>query len=60
VITLLLLLLAQNTAPADVQSVYMAGWEAARQAARVGGSPESLAPVHLAIARLERMAEGTH
>ena len=59
VIPLLLILLAQN-APPDVQGEYLRGWEAARLAARVGGSPESLASVDLAIARLERLAGGMH
>jgi hypothetical protein len=45
---------------ADVHTIYARGWDAARAAARVGGSPESLAPVHLAIARLERLAAGQH
>ena len=58
-IALLLLLLAQNPG-ADVETVYLRGWEAAREAARVGGTPESLAPVHLAIALLERIAGGAH
>ena len=47
-------------ATSDVQSVYLRGWEAAREAARVGGSPESLAPVREAIAELERLAGGAH
>ena len=58
-IPLLILLLVQNPG-ADVQSVYLRGWEAAREAARVGGSAESLVPVREAIAALERLAGGTH
>jgi len=45
---------------AEVEAVYVRGWEAAQAAARVGGSPESLAPVRDAIATLERMAAGAH
>jgi hypothetical protein len=65
-IPFLLLLGQQNsscppTCPdGDVREIYTRGWDAARAAARVGGSPESLAPVHLAIARLERLAAGAH
>lgn len=66
-IALLILLLAQDAGcsagicpPADIQSVYLRGWEAARAAAREGGSPESLAPVREAIAALEQMAGGAH
>ena len=58
-IALLVLFLAQNPVT-DVQSVYLRGWEAAREAARVGGSAESLAPVRDAIAALERLARGAH
>ena len=47
-------------ATSDVQSIYLGGWEAAREAARVGGSPESLAPVREAITALERLAGGAH
>ena len=46
--------------PAEVEAVYLQGWDAAQAAARVGGSPESLAPVREAIATLERMAAGDH
>jgi hypothetical protein len=64
----LLVLLAQQTPPCvppacaseDVLEIYMQGWAAARDAARVGGSPVSLAPVDLAIARLDRLAAGAH
>jgi hypothetical protein len=45
---------------AEVEAVYVRGWDAAQDAARVGGSPESLAPVRDAIATLERMAGGAH
>jgi hypothetical protein len=44
----------------EIESVYLRGWDAAEAAARVGGSPESLAPVRDAIATLERMAGGFH
>lgn len=54
-----MILLVQSPA-ADVQSVYRRGWEAAREAARVGGSPASLEPVRRAIADLERLADGAH
>jgi hypothetical protein len=47
-------------ATSDVQSIYLGGWEAAREAARAGGPPESLAPVRAAIAALERLAGGAH
>ena len=47
-------------ATAVVQSTYLRGWEAAREAARVGGSPEALAPVVEAITALERLAGGAH
>lgn len=46
--------------PTEIEAVYRRGWAAAESAARVGGSPESLAPVRDAIAVLERMAGGTH
>ena len=66
-VSLLLLLAPQTPAcepptcePVEVHDIYMRGWEAAREAARVGGSPMSLAPVDLAIARLERLAAGAH
>lgn len=58
-ILLIVFLLAQNSGT-DVESVYLRGWDAARAAARVGGSPESLAPVRDAIARLDQMAAGAH
>lgn len=45
---------------AEIEAVYRRGWDAAESASRVGGSPESLAPVREAIALLERMAGGTH
>ena len=45
---------------AEIEAVYMRGWEAAQAAARVGGSSESLAPVRDAMATLERMAAGAH
>jgi hypothetical protein len=45
---------------AEVATVYAQGWTAAEQAARVGGSPESLVPVREAIATLDRMAAGVH
>ena len=51
---------AEVCTPADVEAVYVAGWDAAQAAARVGGSAESLAPVRDAIATLERMAGGHH
>jgi hypothetical protein len=47
-------------ATSEVQSVYLRGWEAAREAARVGGPPESLAPVREAITTLEGLAGGGH
>jgi len=43
-----------------VESVYLAGYTAARAAFASGGSPESLAPVRAAIAELERLAAGQH
>src|SRR6476620_3182241 len=46
--------------PAEIEAVYRRGWDAAESASRVGGSPESLAPVRAAIATLERMAGGAH
>lgn len=63
-----LLTLAFQTGPcraavctaAEIEAVYVRGWDAAQAAARVGGSPESLAPVRDAIATLERMAGGAH
>src|SRR5688500_14899175 len=42
-------------ATSDVQSIYLRGWEAAVEAARVGGPPEALAPVRAAVADLERL-----
>jgi hypothetical protein len=45
---------------AEIEMVYLQGWQAAEAAARVGGSPESLVPVRDAIATLERMAAGFH
>jgi tetratricopeptide (TPR) repeat protein len=39
-------------------AIYMRGLIAAREAARQGGSPESLAPVREAIASLEKIANG--
>jgi hypothetical protein len=64
----ILLMLAPQAAPcrtavctdSEIASVYIRGWDAAQAAARVGGSPESLAPVRDAIATLERMANGVH
>ena len=58
-ILLLVLLFAQNP-ETDVRAVYLRGWDAATEAARVGGSAESLAPVRQAIAELERLAGGAH
>jgi hypothetical protein len=54
-ILLTLLVLAQDV-DADVAAVYARGWAAAEAAYAAGGSPESLAPVHEAIAALERLA----
>jgi hypothetical protein len=45
---------------AEIEAVYLRGWDAAQAAARIGGPPESLAPVRDAIATLERMAAGAH
>ena len=45
---------------AEIEVVYRRGWEAAEAAARVGGSPESLAPVREAIALLDQMTGGAH
>jgi hypothetical protein len=45
---------------AEIETVYMKGWEAARAAARIGGPPESLTPVRDAVATLDRMAGGAH
>ena len=45
---------------AEIEAVYLPGWDAAQASARVGGSPESLAPVRDAIAMLEQMAGGAH
>src|SRR5205085_2852773 len=63
-----LLVLASQAGPcrtdvcttAEIEAIYIPGWDAAEAAARVGGSPESLAPVRDAIATLERMAGGAH
>jgi hypothetical protein len=52
--------LAALCTSAEIEAVYLRGWEAAHAAARVGGSPESLAPVRAAIATLEQMAGGAH
>ena len=65
---MLLLVLAAQAGPcraavctdAEISAVYVRGWEAAQEAARVGGPPESLAPVRDAMATLERMAAGAH
>jgi hypothetical protein len=46
--------------PAEIEAVYIQGWDAAVAAAAVGGSPESLVPVRDAIATLDRMAAGVH
>src|SRR4051794_27467414 len=45
---------------AEIELVYLRGWDAALAAFRVGGSPESLVPVREAIATLDRMAAGAH
>ena len=45
---------------AEIEAVYVSGWDAAQDASRVGGSAESLAPVSEAIAMLDRMARGAH
>jgi hypothetical protein len=45
---------------AEIEAVYLRGWDAAQAAARIGGPPESLAPVRDAIATLERMSAGAH
>jgi hypothetical protein len=58
VIALFVFLLAQNPGT-DVEAVYLRGLEAARAAARVGGSTESLVPVREAIATLDHLAAGT-
>ena len=44
----------------DIEPVYLRGWEAAANAARIGGPPESLTEVKDAIATLARMAGGLH
>ena len=44
----------------EIQAVYLRGWEAATEAARVGGSQEALTPVRETIATLERMSRGVH
>jgi hypothetical protein len=59
VIVLLVFLFAQNP-ETDVRSVYLRGWDAATEAARVGGSPESLASVRDVIATLDKLAGGAH
>jgi len=51
---------AEVCTPAEIEAVYIPGWDAAESAARVGGSPDSLAPVRDAIATLERMAGSAH
>jgi len=43
---------------AQVAAIYIRGLIDAREASRQGGSPESLAPVHDAVASLERIAKG--
>ena len=58
-ILLFVLLLVQNPEP-DVRAVYLRGWDAATEAARVGGSAESLAPVRGVITELEQLAGGAH
>ena len=59
ILLLVLLLLAQNP-DTEVRAVYLRGWDSATQAARVGGSVESLASVRTDIAELERLAAGAH
>ncbi len=63
----LLLLVAQDVpcravvcTAAEVEAVYVRGWDAAQAAATVGGPAESLTAVREAIATLDRMAGGVH
>jgi hypothetical protein len=49
----------RGCAEAELASVYLRGYVAAREAYRFGGSPESLEPVRAAMARLKAAAQGT-